>query len=53
MMQILHYVSNRNSLDELQRGFADVDMSDSINIQDLMRELHYVSGRSDFVYKSK
>lgn len=53
MMQILYHISNRTMLNEAQQGFADVDMNDSVNIQDLLRELHYVTGRSNTLYEAK
>lgn len=51
VIQMLNYISNRESLNELQKGFADVDMNGSVNIQDLMRALYYVSGRNTYLYE--
>lgn len=52
-MQMLHHISNRSELNEVQKGFADVDMSDTVNLQDLMREMRYVSGRTDSLYETE
>jgi hypothetical protein len=47
LMQIMQGVSGRTELNQVQQGFADVDMNQKVNIQDLMREMKYVSGQTD------
>lgn len=34
-------------INPVQQGFADIDMNNNVNIQDLIKVIHYVSGRSD------
>ncbi len=46
LMQVLHHVSGRNTMNALQQGIADTDLNNNVNIVDLMRMLHYVSGRN-------
>ena len=38
---------NKMDINPVQQGFADIDMNNNVNIQDLIKVIHYVSGRSD------
>lgn len=43
----MHQVSGRQNINPVQQGFADIDMNNNVNIQDLIKVIHYVSGRTD------
>lgn len=40
----MHQVSGRQDINLVQQGFADIDMNNNVNIQDLIKVIHYVSG---------
>ena len=40
-------LSGREDLDCVREGFADVNFDEKVNIQDLIKEIHVVSGRED------
>lgn len=46
-MSCLRHVSGREDLDCVREGFADVNFDGNVNIQDLIKEIHVVSGRED------
>lgn len=46
-MECLRHVSGREDIDVVKQGFADVNMDGKVNIQDLIKEIHVVSGRED------
>ena len=46
-MECLRHVSGREDIDVVKQGFADVNFDDKVNIQDLIKEIHVVSGRED------
>lgn len=47
LMQTLHFVSGRSTLDVVEQGISDVDLNGYTNITDLMKMLHFVSGRAE------
>ena len=40
-------VNMHHDIDVVKQGFADVNFNDKVNIQDLIKEIHVVSGRED------
>ena len=40
-------VNMHHDIDVVKQGFADVNFDDKVNIQDLIKEIHVVSGRED------
>lgn len=52
-LKALNHVSGCTEMNIVQQGFADVDMNNKVNLQDLTRIIHFVSGRTAVLYEEK
>ena len=43
-------MSGSESLDEVKKGFADVNMDNKVDLKDLTTEIQYISGKIDSLY---
>lgn len=46
----LKEMSGSESLDEVKKGFADVNMDNKVDLKDLTTEIQYISGKIDSLY---